>query len=238
MQNQTRYLIIVLLLGMACSQRQSDRLPAVAAVAHAALTVDGHLQDWRALDAVFDVSDFHSPWHDAPFGPTRFRAVADSAWFYFGFEAADSLLIMLPFALEQDVASGDRVEIFFSGDSTLGNYYCLEMGPRGDVLDYRAAYYRLFDNTWDLPGLTVAAQTIPGGYTVEGRIPLGFLRGLSRDTLTAGNFGIYMGLYRAEYHKAHTQADPVQWLTWIDPNTADPDFHVPTSFHLIQIQEP
>jgi len=235
-----RYLTMVLLLGamLACSPRESDRLPSVPAVAHAPLAVDGYLQDWAALDTVFEVSDFHSPWRDTPFGPTRFRAIADSAWLYFNFEVADSLLVALPFAQESDVASGDRVEIFLSADSTLGNYYCLEMGPRGDVLDYRAAYYRQFDDTWDLPALAVATQATTGGYVVEGRIPLRFLRGLSEDIPPTGTFTLYMGLYRAEYDKAHTEADPVQWLTWIDPNTADPDFHVGASFHPIQIQEP
>jgi len=240
MQKQTRYLLAVLLLAamLACSQRQSARLPSVAAIVHAPVAIDGHLQDWDALDAVFEVSDFHSPWSDLPFGLTRFCAIADSAWFYFAFEATDSLLVARPFVQESDVASGDRVEIFLSGDSTLNTYYCLEMGPYGDVLDYRATYYRQFDDTWDLPDLAVVAQAIPGGYAVEGRIPLGFLRGLSGDTLTTGNFTVHMGLYRAEYHKAHTEADPVQWLTWIEPNTTEPDFHVPTSFHPIEIQEP
>lgn len=235
-----RYLQVTLLMpvALACSQQGSDSLPAVAAVQHAAITVDGHLPDWKDLSATFEVRDFQSPWVDTPFGSTVFRAIADSAWLYFSFEVADSLLVMLPFAEESDVASGDRVEIFLSGDSTLGNYYCLEMGPRGDVLDYRAAYYRQFDDTWGLPGLTVAAQAIPGGYTVEGRIPIGFLRRLSEETLPTGNFTVYMGLYRAEYRKAHTEADPVQWLTWVDPNTAAPDFHVPSSLRAIQIQEP
>lgn len=235
-----RYIQVMLLLpvALACSQRRSDSLRSIAAVQHAAITVDGHLPDWKNLSASFEVRDFHSPWVDTPFAPTVFRAITDSAWLYFSFEVADSLLVMLPFTEESDVASGDRVEVFLSGDSTLGNYYCLEMGPKGDVLDYRAAYYRQFDDTWGLPDLAVAAQVIPGGYTVEGRIPIDFLRSLSEDTLPAGNFTVYVGLYRAEYQKAHTEADPVQWLTWVDPNTAAPDFHVPSSFRPIQIQEP
>lgn len=231
-----RLLVLAVITG--CSPHESGNLPIIPAVPHAGISVDGSLDDWETIPASLEVAGFLSPWVNSSFGQTEFRAIADSVWLYFSFGVEDSLLISVPFTQEHDVASGDRVEIFLSGDSTLGDYYCLEMGPYGDVLDYRAAYYRQFDNTWDLPGLAVAAQTIPGGYVVEGRIPLSFLRSLSQDKPSGENMTLYMGLYRAEYHKPHTEADPVQWLTWVDPGTDDPDFHVPSSFYRIQIQKP
>ncbi len=241
MQNRAMpYLWVVLILGLslACSQHKTGRLPSIDAIPHAAITVDGHLQDWKALDAALKVADFHSPWDDTPFGQTEFRAIADSVWFYFSFQVSDSLLISVPLTQESDVASGDRVEIFLSGDASLRNYYCLEIGPYGDVLDYRAAYYRQFDDTWNLPGLAVATQVFQGGYAVEGRIPVDFLRGLSTEIPANGNFMFWMGLYRAEYNKLHTTPDPVQWITWIDPATSDPDFHLPSSFQEVRIKTP
>ena len=69
------------------------------------------------------------------------------------------------------VAGGERVEIFFAEDKNLHNYYCVEINPKGHVLDYQASTYRKFNTDWDFPGLDVATMINDDGYVVEAKIP-------------------------------------------------------------------
>lgn len=241
MCNVLRRCFVVLLLVPftfhACSRwgNQDNIRVVIPVVEYAFIDINGDLSDWKRLPHVFETLDFQSPWSAKPFGRMVFRAIADSAWLYFSFEVNDSTLVSVPFTEELDVSLGDRVEIFLSGDVALTDYYCLEVGPYGDVLDYQASYYRQFDDTWNLTDLTVCALPVANGYTVEGRIPLAFLRQLNNQ-IVGSPLTFWMGLYRAEYRERHTAPNPVQWITWVSPLTAEADFHVPSSFRKVYIE--
>jgi hypothetical protein len=91
------------------------------------------------------------------------------------------------------------------------------------------------------------------GYVVEGRIPLASFEALGFPRLRPG-VKIRFGMYRAEFshdrsgrpvvqresiHNLGRQLDgppPIEaWMSWIDPKTEEPDFHVPTSLGWLEI---
>lgn len=127
------------------------------------------------------------------------------------------------FSGERDVESEDRVELFFSKDPDMRDYYCFEMDAMGRVLSYKAHYYRDFDFSWRPPtGFTVISQMYPDGYSVEGCIPLAFLKDFIHENY------LYFGAYRADFSKKNDSLIE-SWQTWKAPRTVHPDFHVPSS---------
>jgi hypothetical protein len=123
------------------------------------------------------------------------------------------------------------VEIFFAPDLSLNPYFCLEMSPRGDVLAYEARFYREMNWDWRCEGLQIDAHIENDHYTVSGSIPLDTLRQLkvlrSRE--------MHAGIYRAEFHHMADGTVHSGWMPWVNPNTERPDFHVPTSFGVLEL---
>ena len=197
---------------------------------------------------------FVFPWKKTPAPSTEFSAFCDDEYLYFAFRAEDSDIVVLDeLRDEEDVVSEDRVEIFFSRDNQMDNYYCLEIDSRGRVFDYHGSYYRQFDATWNCQRAEVAAAPLDGGYAVEGRIPLTSFAEMGLSRPGPGD-KILCGLYRAEF--SHDQSDkpiartetihnqgrkldgppPVEtWISWVDPETPEPDFHVPSSLGRLEI---
>jgi hypothetical protein len=191
--------------------------------------VDGKL-DKREWKHVKKESDFTFPWLNREPPVTEFYAKVDGQYFNFAYRVIDKDIVLTDFRKESDVAQGDRVEIFFAKSRDLAEYYCLEIDPNANVLDYKASFYRNFDDTWDFQGLLVAAKINKDGYVVEGRIPIEELKSLGMfDTREKGSCFL-MGLYRAEYSAAQSDKPQVEWISWIRPDTTEPDFHVPSSF--------
>ncbi|HTN68027.1 MAG TPA: sugar-binding protein, partial [Dysgonamonadaceae bacterium] len=127
------------------------------------------------------------------------------------------------FSKDRDVEKEDRVELFFSKDKEMSEYYCFEIDAKGRVLSYSAKYYRSFNFDWDVPtGFKVAAKINSNGYSVEGSIPLEFIKNLNP------NGELFFGAYRAEFSR-QGNVKIENWLTWINPKTESPDFHVPSS---------
>ncbi len=191
--------------------------------------VDGHLTEpaWKqapVLDA------FAFPWSDAAAPSTKFLAIADDARLYFAFDVKDAdLVVEDAFPNESVVDREDRVELFFAADPGLKRYFCLEIDPLGRVHDYAASSYRKFDSGWDCPGLRTAAVRQPGGYTVEASVPLRTLSDLLERPVTAGAT-LRLGLFRAQFRPgAFGDADD-NWMSWIKPAAAKPDFHIPSAF--------
>jgi hypothetical protein len=146
------------------------------------------------------------------------------------FEAEDDdVVVEKEFSGEPTLDREDRVEIFFACDSDLDRYYCLEIDPLGRVHDYSAAYYRKFDSTWNCPGLQTAGRIHLGGYTVEAAIPLKTLSDLLNRPIAAGST-LRVGIFRAEFRKGSLGDADDNWLSWIKPKAAKPDFHVPSAF--------
>lgn len=165
-----------------------------------------------------------------------FRALWDDQKFYFRFDVvAKDVLILVKTNHKMEVVDSDRVEIFFLTDSRLNPYYCLEMDPLGRVLDYKTQYYRNFEYTWQWPGdkqLDVNASLTKAGYFVEGFITLDSLRQL--DVLR--NNELQAGLFRGECVKLSDLEADFNWISWIRPDSPEPDFHIPSSFGTILLK--
>ncbi len=176
------------------------------------------------------LSTFSNPWNAAVNPATGVTFLQDSRYLYFYFEADDTdLVIESAITDECNVAKEDRVELFFSKDREMNEYYCFEMDPANRVLSYRGQYYREFQFDWEPPsGFMTAARLRPGDYSVKGAIPLGFL-----DALRNEDGSVYFGAYRAEFSKKEDGSTVENWLTWVDPETASPDFHVPQSLGIM-----
>jgi hypothetical protein len=127
---------------------------------------------------------------------------------------------------ERELEKEDRVEIYFSDNLALDNYYCIEVDPFGRVLDYKAVFYREFDYSWNLDGLRVESQVTSAGYLIALAIPL---KTLSAHMDINLNRPFHVGLYRADL-KVESGVIQEKWISWIDPNSTHPDFHVPETF--------
>jgi len=216
--------------------------------------------DGRADESVWTQATveghFIFPWKQTPAPPTSFRALWDDANLYFSFQVQDTDIFVLDkWRGEEDAVFEDRVEIYLCRDERMGDYFCLEVDSRGRVFDYRGTYYRRFDPNWNLPGLEAKASPLPDGYEVEGRIPFENLTALGFPAPAPG-VRIRCGLYRAEFshdrsgqpvepresiHNLGRQMDgppPLEaWMSWVDPETKEPDFHVPASLGWLEFTE-
>ena len=201
-------------------------------------------------------TNFTFPWEEKPAPLTEFRALMDSNFLWFTFRVKDSDIVVLDkLRDEQDEVFEDRLELYFSKDDKLKNYYCIEIDSRGRVFDYRGAFYRKLDTTWNWAGARAAGLKTEGGYEVEGRIPLSSFRKLRFNPLMPGA-KIRFGMYRAEFshdrsgkrveqtatlHNLGRKIEgppPIEeWMSWIDPKVKDPDFHIPATFGWMEIVE-
>ncbi len=198
------------------------------------IALDGKLSEPQWPQSIIR-SDFVYPWRKETPPPTTFQAFRDATHFYFAFSVADGDIVTARDHTEElSVAEGDRVEIFLAGKDRLENYYCIEMGPTGRVLDYQATYYRHFDESWNCPGLEVGTHQSPGHYTIEGRIPLKALEdmGVVHDGELAT---LSIGLFRAEFSRNDAgDGTDARWISWKTPASEEPDFHIPSSFGPLQ----
>lgn len=176
-------------------------------------------------------SEFTYPWEDEKAPRMNFRALHDEEFFYFRFDVeSGNVLAFVDTDHKMEVVDSDRVEIFFKQDEQLNPYYCLEMDSRGRVLDYEARYYRDFDYEWSWPAgnLEVKASKNNRAYVVEGSVKLSSLTELGllkRNVLEAG-------LYRGHCISlpAEDRAADLRWISWVKPDSENPDFHIPSSF--------
>jgi Carbohydrate family 9 binding domain-like len=214
--------------------------------ASAGIVIDGDTGDAGWRDAEVETG-FTFPWEDRPAPATRFRAVCDDTALYFVFEVTDADVVAPEsFAGEAEVRDEDRVELFFAADAGLKKpYYCLEIDPRGRVSDYSTVFYRRYDRDWSCPGLKVAGRLTADGYVVEGSIPHSTFAALGLPMLKDGQ-PLPVGVFRAEFSrvkKAEATPPPASvpggpppvtpgqaWISWVDPRTPQPDFHVPGAF--------
>jgi len=186
--------------------------------------------------------EFHFPWELRAAPATRFRAGHDDTNLYFAFDVDDPDVVVLDKAIgkRETVDVEDRVELFFAPGAVdkplngkLPPYYAVEVDPAGRVNDYSVVYYRNFDGKWTMPGLGVFARRTNSGYAVNGLIPLASLRGLGlidKDGL------MRTGVYRAEF-SGKQGALNMEWISWVDPHTPEPDFHVDASFGTFRLLE-
>ena len=201
-----------------------------------AIAIDGHGGDprWQAANTL---TDFSFPWTKRSPPATRFRAMWNDERLYFQFEVSDEDVVLSNGAdAMEKVIGSDRVEIFFSTGLDLSRYYAIEIDPRGEILDYEATFHRQMNFEWACESLEVATSLTDSGYIVEASLPIVTIKKL--NCLHQDDTGYYLiaGLYRAEFSHDSSGGPVIEdWLSWIDPNVASPDFHVPTSFGTIRL---
>ena len=205
-------------------------LTLVQAVASpAAIQIDGVLNEpaWKQAPII---RAFSYPWLERAAPLTEFRAVADEGRLYVSFEVKDDdVMFEKDFAGESTLDREDRVEIFFARDPALDGYFCLEIDPLGRVHDYAASHYRKFDTGWNCAGLRSAGVIRPGGYTVEVSVPLATLTQLLGHAVAPQSL-LRVGLFRADFRHGSLGDSPGNWLSWVRPAAATPDFHIPSAF--------
>jgi hypothetical protein len=180
------------------------------------------------------LTDFTFPWESRTAPLTEFRALWDDERLHFRFDCVDDDLVLPdgPTAKER-VLGSDRVEIFFAPDLSLKPYFCLEMSPRGDVLAYKAGFYRQMDWNWQCDGLQLAAHIEGNHYSATGSLPFDTLRDL--NVLKPGSREFFAGIYRAEFSHKPDGTIHSGWMPWVNPHTERPDFHVPASFGVLEL---
>lgn len=204
-------------------------------------TIDGKLDEavWETVPVIS--GEFRYPWEAVEAPLTVFKAFNDGKNLYFSFSVTDaSVLSVEKWDGESTVDDEDRVEMFFAAgpvdlpvEYDIPLYYNIEVDPLGRVHDYSAKYYRAFDSDWNLEGLESAAVLTDAGYDVEGSIPLKSFEDLA---LLAADRTMRVGVFRAEFTKP---ADEIimQWISWVDPKTMVPDFHVDAAFGEFRIMK-
>ncbi|MDN5202164.1 DUF4838 domain-containing protein [Fulvivirgaceae bacterium BMA10] len=186
------------------------------------ISLDADLSDWPPHPFIEELT---AVWRDSISDSTVFDSKLTEEDFLFYFSTMDSTLTTVPFDKELSVAEGDRVELFFSANKDMSNYYCLEISPTGDILDYQAKHYRQFDEKWNFETIEVATSFLENRYIVEGRIALNEL-----NKLGLGN-EFNLGIFRADFKNE----EEVVWYSWAIPDSKEPDFHIPSAlkrYHL------
>jgi hypothetical protein len=197
-----------------------------------ALSGAGDNPFWKKASGL---SDFSFPWEAELPQRTTFKALHNDDALYCLFDVNDHHVIIFDGTDgKMDVVSSSRAEIFFKIDDRLTPYYCLEIDPKGRVLDYEAHYHRNFNFEWSWPdnGLTVKTTMSKNGYTVELAITKSSLRKLG---LLQGN-RLQAGLFRADC-KLKSNGEPAfKWISWLKPDSKTPDFHIPSAFGILELE--
>ncbi|MBX2841913.1 MAG: hypothetical protein KTR26_09075 [Flammeovirgaceae bacterium] len=182
------------------------------------------------------LKDFFYPWQKDTPPPMEFRALWNEERFYFQFIVKDQNILVKNLSEDKmEVIYSDRVEIFFKRDDQMKPYYCLEMDPESKTLDYFGNFHRDFDFSWSWPGsknLIVNGEIQQDGYQVSGSISIASLKNLGLFE----NGKMQAGLFRGRCLAIKEPESEMEWISWVDPQTKEPDFHVPTSFGILKLE--
>lgn len=195
--------------------------------------IDGNGSDavWEQADAL---TDFTFPWRADPAPKTEFKALWDAEAVYFRYQVADSAL-----AIGSDPARGaldsDRVEVFLAKDAQLSTYYTMEIDPKAQIYSAEATYDMALkkrtslDDSFSWGSLEYAASYDQQGYTVEIKLPRAKIAELDlwQDK---DQSQLLCALMRAEFTPLEDGKIDMGWMTWLDPQTAKPNFHNPGTF--------
>jgi hypothetical protein len=191
-----------------------------------------HFTGWNTLEPL---RDFSYPWEVTAAPNTSFAAYHDGEHLHFCFTAeGPTPLIHVEDNHKLEVTQSERVEIFFRVNEEMQPYYCLEIDPTGRVLDYEAHHYRNFNRNWQWPDpLYIIPQIHNDHYTVEGKVRLKTLEAMS---ILKGN-RMEAGLFRGHCTALLKGKATLKWISWVHPGTPTPDFHVPTAFGTLILQD-
>jgi len=192
---------------------------------------DDHL--W---DHAHKMTDFNSPWDDAPIKEIDFKALWSDSHLYIKFRVADNQVHINNSDSDictDTIGESDRVELFFRSNDQLDPYYCLEIDPSPRVMDFKAKPNKDFDFDWQWPSedLQVKSHISETHFTVEISLSLKSLKEL--DLLK--NNVIETGIYRAKYNKQTDGSFEPIWIPWVNPQTETPNFHIASSFGKLEL---
>jgi hypothetical protein len=175
------------------------------------------------------LSDFVSPWDDQKPKKIELRSVWDSEKLFFYYKVLDNEVhIKKKDDTIDSINNSDRVEIFFRENASLNPYYCLEIDSEARVMDFIAYPDKKFNFEWNWPEkhLSVKSNISETYFTVEIEISIQSLKELN----VLKNNRIETGFYRAKYLKQENETHEPVWITWVNPNTPTPNFHIASSF--------
>lgn len=196
------------------------------------ITGKGNQEPWRNATVL---SDFISPWSNDPFSKIEFRALWDTENLFFCFKVYDNEIHIDNKDDSLDsIGNSDRVELFFRKNVELSPYYCLEMDTKPRLMDFKAMPNWQFDFDWNWPsdGIELRSSKNEDHFVVEGAISIEVLKNL--ELLKADNT-IEAGIYRAKYKADENFIFQPTWISWVNPNTETPNFHINSSFGLLQL---
>ena len=188
--------------------------------------VDLRFMPWESADTI---ADFSYPWESGAAAPLDFFAMHDESRLLCAFRVTDDdIKVYRSKDAKKEVVYGDRVEIFFAKDPSLREYYCLEIDPYARVYDYRASYYRKFDDTfsWPAGNISVTSQRTEKGYDVYLALSISSLTDLG--LIDRGKMRV--GIFRGKCTAIDLENERMRWISWITPDSVQPDFHIPSSF--------
>tara|TARA_R110002050_G_scaffold221364_1_gene357153 strand:- start:7511 stop:8155 length:645 start_codon:yes stop_codon:yes gene_type:complete len=180
--------------------------------------------------------DFSSPWDNKPVKKIDFKALHNCKDLFFQFKVFDEDVYIYPSNdNNESINKSDRVELFFRTNKNLNPYYCLEIDPKARIMDFKAQPNKKFDFNWNWPEnhIKVISNRNENSFTVEITISIQALKALS---LLKENI-IETGIYRAKYNKIEGEKGyQPTWITWVDPNTNEPNFHIKSSFGVLELE--
>jgi Carbohydrate family 9 binding domain-like len=197
------------------------------------VTGKGDSPQWKKAA---ELSDFIYPWENKKATSMTFKALHSKDWFYCLYTVLDAdVKVFVKNNDKLEVVKSERVEIFFRKDDRLSPYYGLELDPLARVLDYEAEYPRKFNSTWSWPKgkLIVKTNRTKQGYTVEVAIHKTSLEELG----LLNNQKIEAGIFRAECDDVNGDEEKIKWISWLKPDSETPDFHIPSSFGVLRLED-
>ena len=202
------------------------------------VTLSGNVDDpqWNVAN---NLTDFKSPWDNKTVDPISFRALYDEEYLYFSFIVADNEVYTdLKDDSKESIAQSDRVELFLRSDYSLDPYYCLEIDTQPRVMDFLARPNRNFDLGWSWPaaGIEVKSAIDEQKFSVEGKLSLASLKALNLLKQDEEGYYLEVGVYRAKYTRETTGQNKATWITWVDPQTEYPEFHIKDSFGVFRLE--
>ncbi|PKQ44404.1 sugar-binding protein [Confluentibacter flavum] len=186
-------------------------------------------------ETAHELVDFTSPWNSQKVDKIVFRSLWDTETLFFNFEVEDpEVYIDTTNDTIESINNSDRVELFFRSDNSLNPYYCLEIDPTTRILDFKARPNNKFDFNWNWPvkDIEVKSSINKTGFMVVGAISISSL--LKLGLIKSGI--IETGVFRAKYNKQENGKYIPTWITWVDPNTETPNFHVASSFGIFKLE--
>ena len=182
------------------------------------------------------MNNFTSPWDKEPIKKIEFKAIHNHEKVFFKFKVDDFQTHIHPSEDQNDsINNSDRVELFFRSDASLNHSYCLEIDTQGRVMDFKARPNKEFDFNWKWPtqDLEIKSSVESNYFIVEIAISIQSLKDLN----LLKNGKIETGIYRAKYNLQKDNTFKPTWITWVNPKTATPNFHTPTSFGCLTLEK-